>query len=130
MHTLVLQDWCTVGGQETSPTTLIQERGGWLDTTPYQDLIFYLDVAQVNPVFTTITMTYETSPIEDDAYFTPVVAAFNLTVTGAIRRDDARLTQATTAVAKYVRWKVTAPSTTTPWDTTFRVLVSANAPGS
>jgi hypothetical protein len=130
MDALILQDWCTIGGDLSAVTvTIPQEQLAWLDMSPYQDVFFWLDVRQMNNGSGSILMNYETSPVEDDAYFVPVVTAFDMSSVHNVQRADARLNDAIVAVARFLRWKITATPTATAWDTTFRIFVTANSPG-
>src|SRR5262249_45538100 len=114
-----------IGGRQ-SVTSVAQDQVDWLDVSPYQDLFFWLDVREVNRL--AIVMKYETSPIEDESYFVPLVAGTALSAATAPARTAGLLNSATVAPAKWVRWRL-AVTTTGSWDVTFRILVAANSPG-
>jgi hypothetical protein len=43
MHAFILQDWTTIRG---GVTTVTQSEPDWLDLTPYQDIVFWIDVRE------------------------------------------------------------------------------------
>ena len=121
MHSFILQDWTTIRG--AAGLTVTQGEVGWLDLSPYQDLIFWIDCREIT---STPSITFQTSPTKDESLFTLIVAAQPLAALAGPSIVKALLSGATTPVARYVRWQVTAAAA---WDATFRVLVAANSPG-
>lgn len=123
MHTFILQDWTTVRGANN---TVIQSESEWLDLTPYQDVVFWIDVREV---VGTVTLTLQTSPTKDEVFFlTPATGLTQVTpVAAGTLAPRPVLISAATPLARYVRWHLT--SVTATWDVTFRIIVSANAPG-
>ena len=122
MHTFILQDYTTIRG--VSGGTIIQNESGWLDLTPYQDLVFWTDVRDVQGG--TVTFNFETSPTKDDALFANVITGIGLAA-ATIRQDKALLGAATVPVARFLRWKLEGPAAA--WSTTFRIYVAANSGG-
>jgi len=126
MHAYILQDWTTIRGA-TSVTTITQEEDGWLDLSPYQDVVFWVDAKSST---NTPTITFQTSPSKDDSMFQALIAGYAVPTGGVLTPAvlSAFMVSATVPLARYVRWQLTA-STSGTWDASFRVLVSANAPG-
>jgi hypothetical protein len=129
MHAFILQDWNTIRGA-TSVTTVIQSEDNWLDLTPYQDVMFWVDCRALTG--TTVQIQFQTSPTKDDTLFTAIVAATTFTAS-AVQVYQVILSKTTGSqvpLARYVRWVVTsAVGSGVTWDATFRVLVAANSPG-
>src|SRR5262245_16688428 len=121
MHSFILQDYTTIRG--STSTNVTQSESGWLDLTPYQDLVFWLDVREVTG---TVTITYQTSPTKDESLFTSIVTGQQLAV-GVAAPKTALMSGAVAPVARFVRWTLTAPAVA--WGCTFRVYVAANSPG-
>ena len=125
MHAFILQDWNTIRGAN-SITTVIQSEDNWLDLTPYQDVMFWVDCRALTG--TTVQIQFQTAPTKDDTLFTAVVAAQTF-LTSGVQVYQSILSKTTgIPLARYVRWVVTANASVT-WDATFRVLVAANSPG-
>lgn len=120
MHTFILQDFTTIRG--ASSTTITQNESGWLDLTPYQDLVFWIETRELTGA---VTLRLQTSPTKDEAMFTDIIASFALSVT--VTQKPALLGVATCPVARYVRWVLVGPAST--WDAMLRIYVAANAPG-
>ena len=119
MHTFILQELGTIRGN--SSVTVTQNESGWLDLTPYQDLVFWVDTRELTGA---VTMRLQTSPTKDEAMFIDMLASFALTV--AVTTKIALITT-TVPVARYVRWVLVGPAST--WDATFRVYIAGNSPG-
>jgi hypothetical protein len=125
MHAFILQDWNTIRGA-LNVSTVIQSEDNWLDLTPYQDVVFWVDCRAITG--TTVQIQFQTSPTKDDSLFTAIVAATTFT-TGGPQVYQSILSKTTgIPLARYLRWVVTSNASGT-WDTTFRVLVAANSPG-
>jgi hypothetical protein len=126
MHTFVLCDWNTVRG---SNNTVTQSESEWLDLTQYEDLTFWIDVKEVTGA--AVTLNIQTSPTKDESLFTNISSNATLAA-GIINPSNATgkclMSSASIPVARYVRWQLT--SANEPFDATFRIFVSANAPGS
>ena len=126
MHSFILQDWLTIRGVAATPGQIItQGESGWLDLAPYQDVSFYLDVREFSGA--TPTIVFQTAPIKEDGLFQNMLGAINLTLTPA-NPYRVPITTASCPVARYVRWQLQGPSGGA-WDTTFRVLLAADALG-
>lgn len=122
MHAFILQDWITIRG---AVATVTQGEDSWLDLTAYQDLVFWVDCREVTG--TTPTITFQTAPTKDELLFTAMATATTFTTVGNPNVVKATLSSAVVPVARYVRWQIVGPSGV--WDSTFRVLIAANAPG-
>lgn len=123
MHTFILQDYITVRG--SSSATVTQNESGWLDLTPYQDLVFWIDTR--NASTNAVTLRLQTSPTKDEGMFTDIIASFSLSSTALVTQKAALLSAATCPVARYVRWVLIGPAAA--WDATLRIYVAANSPG-
>ncbi len=120
MHTFILQDYATIRG--TTGTAITQNESGWLDLTPYQDLVFWIDTRELTA---TVTCRLQTSPTKDEAMFLDIITSFALAVT--VTQKPALLGTATVPIARYLRWVLIGSAT--PWDATLRIYVAANSPG-
>lgn len=119
MHTFILQELSTIRG---GATTVTQNESGWLELTPFSDLVIFTDCREASG---SPTILFQTSPTRDDLLFTAMMAGFAL-VSNAQTVTKVLLTAATVPVARFVRWQITGAPT---WDSTFRVYVAANSPG-
>jgi hypothetical protein len=125
MHAFILQDWTTIRG---AVTTVTQGEDFWLDLTPYQDVIFWVDCREVSPSgTTTLIINLQTSPTKDESLFTNIATAVTLTASSSPQIAQGQISKALVPLARYVRWQIVGGTTT--WDATFRVLVAANSPG-
>ena len=120
MHAFTLQDWTTIQG---GVATVTQGEESWLDLTPYQDVVFWLDVRQATG---SPSVTYQTSPTKDESLFQGMVGAASMAAGTSPTVAKALLSGATVPIARYLRWQITG---TAPWTATFRILIAANAPG-
>jgi hypothetical protein len=132
MRTYILQDMITVRG---SNTTVTQTEADWLDLEPFQDVVIWLELREVTPApgAGTVTLNVQTSPTKDESFFAAAnLVSVNLALTGTTMgvQTPTKVIMSTTAgtpLARYLRWQLT--STSTPFDATFRLVVSANVPG-
>jgi hypothetical protein len=128
MHGFVLQDWLTIRGAP-AVVSVPQDQRAWLDLAGYQDIVLWLQVAEVGTGSGTITITYETAPLKDEVLF---VAMGATTVSGPIMTPPT-LTKVILSqlpnqpLCRWVRWRLVQGGATGTWDVTFRVLLSANA---
>jgi hypothetical protein len=125
MRAFTLQDWITIRSG-TSAAVINQPESGWLDLSDYEDVVFWLDVKET--LGGTPTMLYQTSPAPDESLFMPLAAAVSMCSLG-VAVTKALVASATTPRARYVRWQMTGPVVTPPWDATFRILVTAFGQG-
>lgn len=121
-HVKLLQEWTTI--QVPASGTVAQDEAGWLDLTNYDDVVVW---SQVRTSTNIATLDIETSPTKDDGWFTsmaqPSVSAATAPVVTKVI-----FASATTPVARFVRWKVTA-SGGGAGDITFRIWIVANPTG-
>lgn len=124
MHTFVLTDWITVRG---SNNTVTQSESEWLDLTQYEDVTFWIDVKEVTGA--AVTLNIQTSPTRDEAFFAAANLYQNTALAPTATPVVSKVTMSAAAVpiARYLRWQLT--SANAPFDATFRIFVSANAPG-
>ncbi len=126
MHSFVLQDWTTIRG--AASTNVIQSESAYLDLSPYQDVIFWVDCREFTG--TTPQISFQTAPIKDETLFLAgsIVTPQNFT-TSAVQVYKVILSSIGSGVplSRWVRWYISAPAAA--WDATFRVFVAANAPG-
>ena len=120
MHAFVLQDWVTIQG---GAATITQSEQDWLDLSPYQDVTFWLHVTQASG---SPSVTYQTSPSEDDVLFQSMTGSAVALAGGTVTVTKVIMESAPAPVARFVRWQVTG---TPPWQVTFRIFVAANLPG-
>ncbi|MEO6575326.1 MAG: hypothetical protein ABIP89_15880, partial [Polyangiaceae bacterium] len=81
MESRILQDWTSIRGSGT--TAVVQSASAWLDAPEYADATFWLDVREVtNPGAGTVSLSYETAPIKDDALFQAMTTIAAVTVAG------------------------------------------------
>lgn len=126
MHTFILQDWTTVRG---SNNTVIQSEADWIDLTPYQDVVIWIDVREVTG---TVALQLQTSPTKDEVFFLAApggTGIYQLSPVTATTQAPQKvlMSAATVPLARYLRWQLSSAST--PYDVTFRIMISANAPG-
>ena len=80
MHTFVLQDWTSDDSwnprrPRRAPASYItQNESEWLDLSPYQDVFFWVAIAEVTAPGM-VSLYLETSPTEDEALFQSIAAA-------------------------------------------------------
>lgn len=126
MYSFVLQDWTTVGGAAGS--TVIQGEKDWLDMSPFQDVVAWIDVR-----YATLTNTpfikLETAPSKDESLFMFMGAGTGIAMVGSPTPTVVQymMGSATVPVAECLRWKIIGGAVA--WEATFRILVAANAPG-
>jgi hypothetical protein len=126
MHSYVLQDWVTIRGASGVKSVPQNERT-WLDLAGYQDVIMWLQVAEVTTGSGTIVVSYDTAPIKDETLF---VAMGSTTVSSAAMSPT--LTKVLLSqlpnqpLCRWVRWRLTQTLASATWDITFRILVAAN----
>ncbi len=122
MYSFVLQDWLTISGPDAN--TIIQTERDWLDMSPYQDVVSWVDVKEVGA--TAVNLLLETAPSKDESLFQAMGAATPMTV--GLTIVQLLMGSATVPIAQYLRWKI-GPASAAAWEVTFRILVAANAPG-
>jgi hypothetical protein len=120
-HSFLMQDWLLL--ESTSAVAITQPENGWLDLSDYQDVTFFL---LVNQTTATTTISYQTSPDKTDAIFQNMVPAVTLTSGTSPIVTQVLMLSATVPLARYVRWQITGPNN---WSASFRIVVTANAPG-
>ena len=128
----VLQDWTTQhadAGTNALVVSVLQGEHGYLDTSEFDDIVFYLDVRELTTTGT-LSIAYETSISRDSASFVAMVPAVSLAV--ATTPVVTRVLAAYSPIppARYVRWHLTTNQITGVWDACFRITYAAYAPGS
>lgn len=128
MRAFVLQDWVTIRGA-TAVTSVIQNEASYAQLDAYQDVVFWLQVAEVTvPGTGTLTMNYETAPIKDESLFTAMTTVGITTTTMTPPKVSSVILSQNPSVplSRWVRWHLTTASASAAWDVTFRVLLVAN----
>jgi hypothetical protein len=134
MYGYVLQDWITVRGGAI-PGDIIQGESAWMGFSSFQDMVFWLDVREVTPTSAGYSLTwyFETAPSKDNNLFQAManVAITTNALTPGLQ-SSSNLPKVLLAagpsvpLATWVRWRLSPSGTTTTWDATFRILLSAN----
>ena len=126
MYSFVLQDWTTVGGAAGS--TVIQGEKDWLDMSPFQDIVAWIDVRNATTGSPPL-LKLETAPSKDESLFMYMGSGAGIAMVGSSMPTVVQylMGSATVPIAECLRWKITGGAVT--WQATFRILVAANAPG-
>ncbi len=116
-----VQDWVTIrAGASSNGFAVAQGSEGWLDLGDVEDLVFILDVRELQAP-TVVKMAYETSPTRQETSFVSMVSPFLMTT--GVRVDRVFATYAPIPPARYVRWRL-VPVTNAAYDVTFRIWVA------
>ena len=126
MDAFVLQDWVTIKG--ATSTTVTQGENEWLDLSPYEDVVFWLQVTEASGG---ATLVYQTSPSLDESFFAAQTSGMNgagvaLSSSTTVVVTSALAWNAPFPLARYVRWQLVPPAAA--FDVTMRILVAAVAP--
>lgn len=124
MYPFLLQDWVTL---QSSVKTITQTEPLWLDMSNYLDFVAWLEVKQVSTSAGTLSLGYQTCPTKDDSLFLSMndtTVALTAGVQVAVLLRDTALCPLT----KWLRWQLIA-STTSTWQITFRIWITASQPG-
>ena len=129
MRTFLMQDWTTIRGTGVggSQAQIVQGEDKWLDFTPFQDCVFWID-CRAQSGASAPSMTIETAPSREDALFAALVPAFTLNPSPVVLLQAAFFS-ASVPVARWIRWKLTVPAGEGSWDATFRIWAGGVAPG-
>ena len=137
MHTFVLQDWTTIRGTLAATSSnlasyITQNESEWLDLSPYQDVFFWVAIAEVTAPGM-VSLYLETSPTEDEALFQSIAGSGTAAISGLTASATPvvlkyPMLSAAIPIARYLRWKLGCASSG-PWDATMRIVVAANSPG-
>jgi len=101
MKPTLLQDWITIRAVEAS-SSVSQSAHQYVDIGHHEDLVFYLDVKQVE---NSPSISYETAPALQDSLFLPMIAPIALAI--GLRVDRVMFSTAAIPPARYVRWRLT-----------------------
>lgn len=129
MYSFVSQDWITISSA-TNGDIILQTERDWLDMSPYQDVVAWLDVREASGSGGSYPLlALETAPIKDQNLFKEMNATATEMVPSATSATviQSLMGSAAVPVAQWLRWKITGR--TTPWYVTFRLFIAANAPG-
>lgn len=105
-----LAPWTTLSG--SGSVTLTQAPGEWVDVSEHADGMFLLDVKDITG---SVRIYVDTSPSDDDGYFTPL---FDYVATTGATLRISRFADAATPLMRYVRWRLASG---TNWAVTFRI---------
>jgi hypothetical protein len=130
MQTFVLQDWVLIEG--TNATDVIQTEPNWLDLSPFQDLIAWIDVRGATSVPTAPVLFLDTSPSKDDLMFASMngAAGYPLSTTSSPPPPyvaQLQLGVAAVPLATFLRWRLRGPASS--WYASIRIIIAANSPG-
>ncbi len=133
MYGVLMQEYTSVSGDPTVPS-VVQGEDFWLNTGPYQDAIFWIDVKSViTNGAATLNLSVETAPSKDDSAFLPCVPGFSISAaTAPVVKLALMSSGAATSppISNWIRWKLSPGSGgTAPRIVTFRIWVSLNSPG-
>jgi hypothetical protein len=117
----LLQDWNTVRGNFTT-VTVTQQESDYADLAPFQDVVVFIEVADVAG---TPTIQIQTSPTKDDVLFQSMDATASFNPSVGVATKVLRYSSVTVPLARYLRWKFTTASSA-PWSCTFRIWLSPN----
>ncbi len=122
MDTFLMQDWITVAGATSG--SVIQAAPTWLDLAPYQDVVIWLEVAEVAQ-----TLEFQTAPARDNRLFLPIARSQATGTTRLVLQvgDSPTLSNAPAQIARWLRWVASGGASN--WTMTFRVTVMANRQG-
>jgi hypothetical protein len=122
MHVDVLIPKTTVSGV-TPVLSIIQDQESYVDTGGAADMVFYVEVFNVNAGGGSLTLTLESSPTNDAALFLTVAGPITLAASSTPLIIKTIPGAASVApLSRLLRWHVTASSSsTTNWSVTFRV---------
>jgi hypothetical protein len=126
MYCCVAQPWITVRGG-SSISSITQSENAWLDLSPYQDLVAWLQVSELTNGSGTVSMAFQTAPTKDDSLFVAVTAA--ATVATGVAITTMLKDTTTNPLSRWLRWQLTVSGASSAWDATFRLLLSANVVG-
>ena len=141
-HAVLIQDFTTITGQQNG--VVIQNEGGWVETSGYQDAAFYLEISNCTSTgaAATVNLYVQTSPTKDAAFFDASgnasnpgsIANFQFTTGGAGTGVQAIkisrwATEANQPLGKYLRWKIVFPATSANYTITFRLWATLNQAG-
>jgi len=132
MYTFISQERFTIRGPATGgfTTTTTQGKNAWLELPDYQDAVAWLTVSEMT-VTGSLQIGYQTAPTADDGLFAmmsgpvnavPFTPSLGVTVTPLVKE----LVNA--PLGRWFRWQLLVSSTSV-WDITFRLYVSANCLG-
>jgi hypothetical protein len=129
MYCFIMQPWQTIRSS-SAVASVTQTENCWLDLTPYQDIVAWLEVKEVSVGGgTNVQMAYQTSPTKDDSLFQAVVTAFNV-ATGVTTTVMLKDSVTGVPLCRWLRWQLTVTGTpTSTWDATFRIFIAANVVG-
>jgi hypothetical protein len=140
MHCFLFQNWITLRAQNastSSPASVTQSEPGWLDLTPYQDVVAWLQVSEVvGPASaTSLYIDFQTAPAKDESYFCSLVNQLGQATSGiALSAASSPTVQrfmhdgAYTPLSKWLRWKVSTNGVNAAqtWEVTFRIWLAAS----
>lgn len=120
-RTFLLQPWLTARGTGGT-NAVIQDETDWLDLNGFADAGIWLDVSSVSGP---VTLTIETSATHDESGFRAAAPPQVLSVASAPVLVRTATTPAIGPMARWMRWKLTAPGAAGQWDATFRIRGAA-----
>jgi hypothetical protein len=133
MHCFLFSDWATlrIGTSAPPVISIVQGEEEWLDVSPYQDLVAWLDVRELTTPGVTLYMDFQTAPVKDEAYFASLLnngGGFNLSNAGTPGVVRMTRNSAYTPLSRWLRWNLNTNGVTptATGDVTFRIWLAAN----
>lgn len=139
MYAFVLQDWVSIAG--VGAKSVIQTEPDWLDMTPFQDLVAWVDVRDATAGVTLFLETspsrddnlfvsmntggYQTAPAREEALFQTMASTVNINQATPFAPVNVFLANANIPVSHWTRWMLSGPAST--WDLTFRIMMAGNS---
>jgi hypothetical protein len=129
MRQILMQDWITIRGVAAG-NPVAQDPSQWLNTSPYQDMTFVVDVREISPAGAGCTLVLETAPIRDETLFqTGVIKSLSNSLgtlgVGLNNVTSLLVGAPNIPIAHWTRWRLLAAAGGV-WDITFRIWASGN----
>lgn len=136
-YSVCMQDWISITNSNTGAQNLTQAEADWLDISDYQDIEIFLDV-NANTAANAVTLVLQTSPTKEEVFFGASQSAHKYLASFTIGTSSSAVGQQVQAVrwalgadqlpARYLRWQLQFPSTSTG-TVTFRIWLVLNQAG-
>src|SRR4030095_5068269 len=119
-YTVQMHD-CGTGRGTPSSIVALQPENEYLDLSPFQDFVSYIEVSDFA---NTPTIKLQTAPVKEETYFSDLVTlTFPPGATG-ITPTVIRFKDMTPPLARWLRWRASGAAAL--WSVTFRIHLNAN----
>jgi hypothetical protein len=114
-------------GAASTELTITPPEPEWLDLSPYQDVVAFLEVQKVNNGGGAgiLSLLYQTAPMKDEAWFTTAATITPLPTGVTVTKMVAKLIS--NPLSRWFRWQLSMSGPTANWDATFRIWLAASA---